>query len=760
VKLLDAIRRQSLDWTVGAGRPAAEAPRSVDVIIPIYGAPDDLGRCLASVAAETDLERHGVILVVDGPQEPAVEARVESFAAAHPAKVLRNERRGGFVASVNRGMRASTGDVVLLNSDTIVTQRWLEQLIEAAHSSGDCGTVTPLSNHATLCSVPRGFEENLLPTGFDVPSFAAIVESVSQRSRPRLPTGVGVCLYIRRALLDDIGFFDELRFGLGYGEENDFCMRALARGWLHLADDATFIFHAGHRSFGLSRKKLQQRAGRMLRRAHPRYMATIARFMKLDPLAAVRARIVEALQSERPHPAGVACRRPAPAPRDTTNQDDGMTCGTAARDAAGPRPHDAGAPSPGAPIRVVHLVHGWPPFQQAGTELYAWWLVHQQAAEHHVSVYTRAADPQREEGEALELSDGGVRVRLVTNNFTARNPLRRNALQDRTLDRDFRRFLLEERPDLLHIHHLAGHAFSLAKVARSLGIPIVLQIQDWWFLCARVNLFDRDWNRCSGPALGKCARCAPLTKIAPAPLWNRVLHLMRRSAARRAVAAAETYVAGSAAIRDDYLRAGFIPPSRTVHVIPYGVAVEPPPEARAPARKPIRFGFVGSIAPHKGLHVAVEAMRGFDPAEARLRVWGNVSALPEYAAGLVARGGDVLSFEGRFREEDKPQVFAGMDVLLVPSVGLESFGLAAREAMTCGVPVIASAGGALSEMFEPGVCGELFPAGDAVALREILRRVVDDPELVERWARNLPRPKRAGVHAAEIAQVYESVLKK
>src|SRR5207244_7963011 len=139
-------------------------------------------------------------------------------------------------------------------------------------------------NHATLCSVPRGFEESLLPAGHDVSSFAALVEKAAARSYPRLPTGVGVCLYIRRALLDDIGLFDAQRFGLGYGEENDFCMRALARGWLNLVDDATFIYHAGHRSFGTTRQAQERRGGKILRRLHPRYMATIAELMRRDPL--------------------------------------------------------------------------------------------------------------------------------------------------------------------------------------------------------------------------------------------------------------------------------------------------------------------------------------------------------------------------------------------------------------------------------------------------------------------------------------------
>jgi GT2 family glycosyltransferase/glycosyltransferase involved in cell wall biosynthesis len=686
---------KAVDWTKGAGRPRAERPGAVDVIVPVYGAAAELGRCLDSVAASSDLNRHRVVLVVDGPQEAAVEAVI----SASTMRVLRNPQRLGFAASVNRGMRATEGDVVLLNSDTIVTAGWLEKLIDAAYTHGDVGTVTPLSNHATLCSVPRAFEENLIPSGFDVASFARLVEGVSARSYPLLPTGVGFCLYIRRALLDDVGLFDAQRFGLGYGEENDFCMRALARGWLHTADDATFIFHAGHRSFGASRDARLRRSRVTLSRRHPRYMATIAEFMRVDPLAEVRARIVAAI--------------------------------------------GRGAQRAPTALRVAHLVHGWPPFQHAGTELYAYWLVSRQRERHDVAVYARAADPSRGEREAVELLDGGARVRLVTNNFTARDPLRRNAIRDRALERDFERFLRSERPQVLHVHHLAGHAFSLAGVARRLGIPIVMQLQDWWFLCARVNRFDRDGNRCSGPAPAKCARCATLTKF---PMANRLLHALRRAAARAALRAADAFVAGSEAIRADY--AALVPRSTPFHVIPYGVAIAPTREERAPAKRPIRFGYVGSIAPHKGVHVAAEAMRGID--DATLHVWGDADAFPEYVRGLT---GNAI-FEGRFREDEKPRVFASMDVLLVPSIGLESFGLAAREAMARGVPVIATEGGALSEMS----CGALVPPGDAAALRAILRRVVEEPAIVDRWAARLPQPKSADAHAEEIERVYRQVL--
>lgn len=709
--LTDSIRRvfapRPLDWTRGAGRPQADRPASIDIIVPVYGAAEELRTCLASVARETDLSRHRLMLVIDGPQADAVE----SIVAAAEATILRNETRLGFAGAVNRGMRESSSDVILLNSDTIVTIRWIEKLIDAAYSSPDIGTVTPLSNHATLCSVPRSFEENLLPTGLDVASFAALVESASAHSYPRLPTGVGFCLYIRRALLDDIGFFDAARFGFGYGEENDFCMRALARGWLHVADDATFVYHAGNRSFGRSRSRLMRRARTTLRRLHPRFMTTIAEFMRIDRMSEVRARILDALGSRV------------------------------------------------SPQRIVHVVHGWPPFQHAGTELYAYWLAHQQKASHDVAVYARAADPARAHGKAMELFDDGVRVRLVTNNFTARNPFRRNAIRDRIIERDFERFLRDTRPDLVHIHHLAGHAFSLASVAKRLGIPIVLQIQDWWLLCARVNLYDRDGNRCSGPSPSKCAQCATLTRVAPAGFNNRLLHAARRAAARSAIRACDVYVCGSQAIHDDYVRAGVMPASKPFHVIPYGVRVDLPRKPRAPAQQPVRFGYVGSIAPHKGVHIAVEAMRDLDPSQASLHIWGDMNAFPDYVADLERwRGNTSVMFEGTFAEKEKADIFASIDVLLVPSIGLESFGLAAREAMTCGVPVIASEGGALSEMFAPGECGDFFPAGDAAALHRILRRIVEDPGIIDRWSARIPLPKRDDVHAVEIERVYDAVL--
>ncbi|HEX2163790.1 MAG TPA: glycosyltransferase, partial [Thermoanaerobaculia bacterium] len=613
-----------------AGRPAT-GEGAVDVVLPVYRPGPELERCLDSVRRHTDLSRHRLVVVLEPPAHGAV--------APEPGVlVLANERRLGFVGSVNRGLAASDNDVVLLNSDTQVTRGWVEKLRRAAYSGPRVATVSPFSNNATICSLPRFLEENTLPAGHDVDSFAALVERVSRREYPPLPTGVGVCLYVRRAAIDEVGGLDERSFGLGYGEESELCMRAAAAGWSHLLDDATFIFHEGQRSFGTSRRRRVAAAHRTMRRLHPDYLERIARFIAEDPLRPVRGRVLAALDPPR-------------------------------RDA--PR------------SRVVHLVHGWPPFSQAGTELYAHWLVCRQLADREIGVYARIGDPDRWLGEARERHEHGARVRLVVNNFRQRDPISRNALHDRRLARDFGRFLDERRPDLVHVHHLAGHCASLLAVAARRGVPIVYQVQDWWPICARTNLLHRQGFLCGGPTPRKCADCLPMTRLPGAPLWNPLLYAARQRLMRRLLRLPDVLVTGSRFIAESYRHHRMLPPRADLRVLPYGV----PLADRAAGRRrrpvaapPLRFGYVGSIQPHKGVHLAADAFAQVDPARATLEVWGDAGANPAYTASLRVGERPAIALRGRFPEERKAEVLAALDVLLVPSVGLESFGLVVREA--------------------------------------------------------------------------------
>lgn len=692
----------------------------VDIIVPVAGAPEAFSRCLDSLLAHTDLERNRLVVVLDGAQPPETGTLIERLRQDRPAGalILENPERQGFVTAANRGMSTSDRDVILLNSDTRVTAGWIEKLQAAGYSAPEIATVTPFSNSATICSIPRFLETNALPAGWDADRLGRLIEERSKRSYPRLPTGVGVCLFIKRKVLDHIGLLDEKSFGEGYGEESELCMRALKAGYAHVLDDATFIFHEGQRSFGTRRSTRLRAAHRAMRRLHPEYLATVAKFIREDPIRPLRERVVSELL-----PARRRC-------------------------------------SPGGLERVLHLVHGWPPWSSAGTELYAAWLARRQARYREVAVYSRIEDPQRARGDAIELLDEGIRVRLVVNNFTQRDPFSRNALRDRLVESDFARLLEEIQPRLLHVHHLAGHVLALPGIAARRGIPIVFQLQDWWQPCARANLCDRWRHLCSGPAPGKCAACLPMTGLPPAPLLNRLLYRYRDALVRRALCHADAFVTGSRFLHQSYLHLGYLRPDDSVTVVPYGIETTPPaPRHREPG-KPLRFGYIGSIGRHKGVHVAAAAFAGIDPAEARLAIWGDPAADPAYTRELRAiPGSESVDLRGSFTEERKPDVFAQIDVLIVPSIGLESFGLVAREAMHYGVPVLASDRGALLEMFEGAAeCGALFDPEDPASLRAWIERLIREPEILVRWVSALPSVKGMEEHAGEIEQVYERVL--
>jgi glycosyltransferase involved in cell wall biosynthesis len=410
----------------------------------------------------------------------------------------------------------------------------------------------------------------------------------------------------------------------------------------------------------------------------------------------------------------------------------------------------------GVPRRIVHVVHGWPPWDRAGTETYAHGLVVRQAASRDVAVYARMADAVRERGEATELVDHGARVRLVVNNFTQRDPLSRNAIRDTRLAKDFARFLDEQSPELVHVHHLAGHAASLAGVLRARRIPYVYQLQDWWSLCARTNLLDASRRSCPGPAPARCARCLPLTGLAPAALWTNLLYRRRAAVLRAALAGAAAVVMGSEAIRRSFRALGWLGPDAG-QVIPYGVERYPPPAPRTPAARPLRFATIGSVMPHKGVHVAVAAFRAIAPEAATLDVWGDDRLLPEYARELRALASPAVRFRGTFEESAREDVFAGIDVLIAPSLGLESFGLAVAEAQARGVPVVASRRGALVERVTDGASGVLFDPDDPAALAATVARLAADPAIVDGWRRALPAVETMDAHALAIDAVYAAV---
>lgn len=272
----------------------------VDVIIPVYRGLQETRRCIESVLGcrqETYLE---VVVVDDASPEPELADYLNSLAASSSITLLRNQSNLGFVQSVNLGMSLHPKrDVVLLNSDTLVANDWLDRIRRCAYGAAKVGTVTPFSNNATICSYPVFCAENALPEGVELSELDKMFRRVNHGKSVEIPTAVGFCMYIRRACLDQVGLFDAGNFGKGYGEENDFSLRASQQGWLNLLCADTFVYHAGGVSFGAEKDARVAAALDALHRLHPGYEDLIQRFVAADPIKGLRAVVDRELAAYR-----------------------------------------------------------------------------------------------------------------------------------------------------------------------------------------------------------------------------------------------------------------------------------------------------------------------------------------------------------------------------------------------------------------------------------------------------------------------------
>lgn len=250
----------------------------VAIIVPVYGAPALVERCIESVLRHSGAHTR-LIVIDDASPDPAIGPLLARYHGRAGVEILRNDANRGFTATVNRGMAlAAPADVVLLNADTEVGPNWLTGLRRAAYSSGDIGTVTAVSDNAGAFSVPELEQYCPWPAAWRFEQASHALWQHAGLAYPSMPTGNGFCLYIRRAALDAVGAFDEVAFAEGYGEENDFCQRAQASGFRDLVAGNVFVLHARSMSFGVERREALGRTGMLvLRERWPNYDGDVAR---------------------------------------------------------------------------------------------------------------------------------------------------------------------------------------------------------------------------------------------------------------------------------------------------------------------------------------------------------------------------------------------------------------------------------------------------------------------------------------------------
>jgi glycosyltransferase involved in cell wall biosynthesis len=415
-------------------------------------------------------------------------------------------------------------------------------------------------------------------------------------------------------------------------------------------------------------------------------------------------------------------------------------------------------------VRVLHIVHQFLPDHVGGTEHYARTLaLTQQEAGHQVAVFCRRSGTDRH--VLRETWDGIDVFRAVSGPFT---PVRRfqATFYDRFLAESLAHVVTETQPDLIHVHHLMGLPASIL-VAASSAAPLVVTLHDYWWICANAQLItDYSGQVCAGPrGWLNCARCG-LARAGAGAAWPLAPFLaplfgLRAAILRHGRSCVAAWIAPTLFVARWYTAHGF--PTERMHVVAHGI--EPPPAAslaQVPEhprkRDALRVAYVGGLARQKGVHILVEAFNEL-PASARLTVAGDETAFPGYCADLRRQATHPgIQFVGRLDRAAVWRALADADVLVVPSLWYETASLAVQEAFAVGTPVIATNHGALAERVRDEVDGLLVPPRNAPALRDAMRRLMDESDLLERLRAGIQPVRTIAEHTQQLEAIYGQVL--
>lgn len=683
---------------------------SVSIIIPVHNARDATLDCLQSVLRHTELGGSDSLLVIDDASTDAeVRELLESFATVPGVSVVCNAENMGYTRTINKGCElAGTDDVVLLNSDTVVSAHWLRNLKVAAYRGARTGTVTAVSNNAGAFSVPHA-GSNGLPDGLNVDAIAKLLANGGAHPPFEVPTGNGFCMYVKRQLIDAIGPFDAQKFPVGYGEENDFCMRALQAGRSNMVDPLTYVGHVRSASFGERRQQLAESGLERVQEMHPTYFGAVRGMAVLRGFQTTRYRLSRQLQA-------VAAGARAPKPRIM---------------------YVISTRVGGTPQTNADLMHAVSDVY----DCYALWC-------------------DRHAIEVLEAVGSGYRT---LQRYPLSEPIRFATHVSGEYDDIIRTVLVDWAIDIMHVRHLAWHSLNLVDVAKSLGIPVVNSFHDFYTICPSVTLVGNDGVYVP-TGVAEHAR-NPLWRGDPSvvPMTPGGLEDWQRRT-QQALSGCDAFVTTCQSAKDILTNAlaDIARRAADIHVIPHGRDFAEfslrADTADIAANEPLRVLLPGNIGLQKGMELIKQ-----------VRLLDTDGCIEFHLLGKCDPSlADIITDHGSYTRFGFDARVAAIrpHMAVVWSIGPESWCHTLTECWASGLPVLAVDLGAVGERIEQHQGGWLVSSpATPEALYEMLleiRRSAADRRFrvrhVERWQKGQGRQNGIARMAERYLALYRDVI--
>lgn len=613
-----------------------EQKASVDIIIPIYNAYEYTKKCIETVIQHTDLKQHTLVLVNDKSPDERILPMLRKFEMEHldlHICVIDKEENSGFVKSVNVGMSHSKNDVVLLNSDTEVTKNWLEKMRNVAYVRENVATVTPLSNNATLASIPNFLQENDLPKFTTLEEYAKDVEDCSFNVFPELTTAHGFCMYIRRDAIEKVGLFDDVTFEKGYGEENDFSYRCIQNGLVNLLCDNTFIYHKGTQSFSGEKQELSLSHTEILKNKYPRNFEMNTHLCMTNPYSYIQDNVNYYVNNKY--------RK-----------------------------------------NVLIVAHEFMKKEQklvGGTVLHIYDLI------------SRLRDKMN--FHVLYPENGKFRVKSFFADSTAEVVLGKVTSYENVMTHNYEyRNLVKKvfdfiHVDFVHVHHIMYQYFDIFDLIQEKKIPYIVSLHDFYFICPTFALLENDERYCGENPNCDCLNCLKKLRNVEGNFiqeWRKL--------SEKALRNAEKIITPTDSVKNIVNRYFKDLPIQTIE---HGVEKIEYEFEKAEEKDKKNIAFIGGINQLKGIAFFKEFVKKVNEPESQyvLHLFGNTSeeALNESNGNYQFHGMYQREDIVKLLKENQ------IDLVLLLTICPETYSYTLTESLMANIPVLALNYGALAE---------------------------------------------------------------
>ncbi|MBZ0294927.1 MAG: glycosyltransferase family 4 protein [Anaerolineae bacterium] len=434
-------------------------------------------------------------------------------------------------------------------------------------------------------------------------------------------------------------------------------------------------------------------------------------------------------------------------------------------------------------MKVLIAVHGFPPTHRAGAERaaerIAKWLA---ANQHHVEIMA-LEDYESPEFHIEEDTYEGIPCHRVYYNIGGEEQGSRKRYDNPVIGEAFRNVLAQGDYDLVHM--VSGYLLGVqvTDIARELGIPVVITLTEYWFMCARLNLLHANGTLCKGPTSPeKCAVCLledkrryrlprqyfpKLTKrfwsmTKNTPLLDQEVRAVRQrqDSLHETLDATRLVISPSHFLMDKFAEFGF--DTSNWVMVRHGIDNVPMPTEKQCPDGPLRLGYIGQLKPHKGIDLVVNAALRLlgEGKNLTLDIWGGLPDASPYLQQLHTRAEpfEQIHWCGSFDGSQLWDVLRDIDVLVVPSQWYENCPTVILEANRVNVPVVATNLGGMAELVHHEESGLLFELGDLDDLTHQLRRLCDEPELLHRLSDGIPYVRTSDDEIADIYAHYCELL--